>query len=740
MVKELSKFVIHLAKLKTKDLKRRYLYQYFPKKPVVINLNANDICNSKCTMCNIWKQKQGFEFSPEDLARILKDPLYSDIQHIGITGGEPTLREDLPQLYEACAKSLPSLKGLSIITNAIKEKDVIKRVTEVIEVCKKHNKSFSMMVSLDGYGSMHDHIRGRENNWQTAINVINHFSKNSDIPVATGSTISKDNVYDIDELLEYMIENGIYGRFRVAEYIKRLYNDDRNDVIRNYTDDELYALQCFFHKVEHTFETNPVYKRTYKSIQSVLGGGKRTIGCPYQAEGVVLDSKADLHYCAPKSEIIGNAIQTPSIDLFQDNLEERKSLLSSKCDDCIHDYHYPVTYNEEVTAFKEKHFRSLIHLDTRYSRKKYYLLLGHLQLAKLRSKNQALPIGLKVLIVGWYGTETVGDKAILGGIMANYRKDHPGVTFVVGSLNPFITVRTRQEMNERFEVIDVYSSAFFDAIVSCQHIVMGGGPLMDIDELAVALLGFRLAKTMGKERVIAGCGIGPLFHDRYESAVKEMLALATQISVRDTKSQQKAMDWTGRQDIPMTGDPSLVYLRSLRFDQDLPKKREIACFLREWPTEYNMDIEPAVFEKKRQQFEDKLAKSILDLALSNGCTIKLYSMHTFWVGGDDRIYYRAFIKKHFADYPDLISYEKTPSSVDQITKAMKQSFLNITMRFHSVVFAHTLDTPFIAIDYTNGGKIFQFLKDNQASSHYISPQQIAESTTALSNVASTVLV
>jgi polysaccharide pyruvyl transferase WcaK-like protein len=43
---------------------------------------------------------------------------------------------------------------------------------------------------------------------------------------------------------------------------------------------------------------------------------------------------------------------------------------------------------------------------------------------------------------------------------------------------------------------------------------------------------------------------------------------------------------------------------------------------------------------------------------------------------------------------------------------MKKSKLNICMRFHSVLFAHTLNTDFIAIDYTMGGKIHAFLKDN----------------------------
>ncbi|MEQ9303782.1 MAG: radical SAM protein, partial [Marinoscillum sp.] len=175
-----------LAKLKYQDYKRLHLAQRKPELPEVINMNANDICNSKCTMCNIWKQKLDFEITPTQLEEVLRDPLFSKIKAVGITGGEPTLREDLPDLYEACCKSLPTLQGLSIITNAIKDKDVIARVTRVGEICDQYGVKFSMMVSLDGYGETHDRIRGVKGNFESAMRVINHFRKNTKIPVAIG--------------------------------------------------------------------------------------------------------------------------------------------------------------------------------------------------------------------------------------------------------------------------------------------------------------------------------------------------------------------------------------------------------------------------------------------------------------------------------------------------------------------------------------------------------------------------
>ena len=78
-------------------------------KPKVLNLNIIDSCNSKCTMCNIWKRDEAIEISPEELKAILSDDLFSDLQHIGVTGGEPTLREDLPLVFKKIIEVFPKI-------------------------------------------------------------------------------------------------------------------------------------------------------------------------------------------------------------------------------------------------------------------------------------------------------------------------------------------------------------------------------------------------------------------------------------------------------------------------------------------------------------------------------------------------------------------------------------------------------------------------------------------------------
>ncbi len=700
------------------DIKQKYWYQYYPRKPLVINLNANDICNSKCVMCNIWENKQDFEFSPDQLFSILKDPLFSDVQHVGITGGEPTLRTDLPLLYESCIRALPNLIGLSIITNAIKDDIVISRIEEVADLCKKNNKKFSMMVSLDGYGVNHDKIRRRDGNFHSAIKVVKHFQNKAEFPVSIGCTISKDNVWDVDELLHFLKEEKIYGRFRVAEFITRLYNEDKKREIRNFTDDEAYHLTLFFKKLELTFEKNETFKRTYRSIQSMLLGGSRKISCPYHTDGVVLNSKGELQYCAPKSNVIGNSLNESAWNIYKKNLKERRRIINNECESCIHDYHAEITYKEKLNDYKILLSKKFIGIDRTSRALKVSNFL----------KKPVFQKDYRVFIVGWYGTETVGDKAILSGIISEYKEIYKeNIEFIIGSLFPFITERTCKELQITAKVIDSQSLELYRHSKYCNETVMGGGPLMDLEVLHVALNGFKIAKRYKRKTVVYGCGIGPLTKKRYLRTTKEILKLADILKFRDQKSVDLAKEWTGRDDITLSGDLAIKCIKELSNDRNKIKKSNVlACFLREWPYEYARHLSPENFKKEQLSFESGLAQYLLKLSKELGIKkVVLHHMHNFVVGSDDRDFSRRFIKKYFSSKSEIdITYNQKLSTVESIVDIMNTSKHNLCMRFHSVLFAHTLGVEFTAIDYTFGGKIYNFLKDNSQMDRLVSFEQI----------------
>jgi len=72
-----------------------------------------------------------------------------------------------------------------------------------------------------------------------------------------------------------------------------------------------------------------------------------------------------------------------------------------------------------------------------------------------------------------------------------------------------------------------------------------------------------------------------------------------------------------------------------------------------------------------------------------------------------------------------VSFAREPISPLEILQSMYHSELNICMRFHSVLFAETLGVSYIAIDYTDGGKIKAFLKDKGKLDRLIPLKEVA---------------
>ena len=117
------------------------------------------------------------------------------------------------------------------------------------------------------------------------------------------------------------------------------------------------------------------------------------------------------------------------------------------------------------------------------------------------------------------------------------------------------------------------------------------------------------------------------------------------------------------------------------------------------------------FLEERFVFEKSLASLIKRKAEElDADGVHLCHMHNFVIGNDDRDFSRRFIREYFSEFPN-ITYDRGLSTVDSIIENMKSSRLNICMRFHSVLFAESLKVDFIAIDYTLGGKIYNYLSD-----------------------------
>lgn len=735
---EQIKKIYSLSKLFLRESGTNQIGHLLPLKPTTLNLLVNDVCNSRCQMCLIWKNKANDQLSPCDLEKVLNDPLFSRLRYIGVSGGEPTLRADLPEIFRVICSKSPSIRGAGIITNGILEEVVKKRILKCADICHAASVPFNVMLSLDGLGEIHDKVRGRENNFQSTLSLLQYFHNETDIPTSFGCTITSENALYVDELLDFAIKEKLYGRFRIAEFIKRLYNDRQDKYIRAFDEKTCYHLGLFFHRLEHTFENSPTIQKTYRNIRSMLvEGKKRQIACPYQTNSVVLTASGELLYCSPKSPGLGSVLDSSAKELYFQNLDVRNQIIHEDCQDCIHDYHVPVSFSEFYSFYFNK-----------YKNKKKYNCQRLLRLSKSQKKiRKKLPdsstiTSKSVLIVGWYGTETVGDKAILWSVINNLKsRINPPKKIILASLYPFISRWTLLELElEDICIVETYTQAFEEASILVDEIVMGGGPLMDLEVLNHILFAFTQAAKNKKIARIEGCGIGPLYNEIYRQVVLEILRLSDIISVRDTQSSQFFSNDIDIAKISVVPDPATNYVQFIQrnlgnheIDTNSSIIKSISCFLREWTTEYKGTLLDDEYDAKKKKIEENIVKILVYIASFFTADLDLLPMHTFHIGGDDRIFGRALAKQVKLALPVemsniSVSVPQSVISPEQIIRRMLNSKINICMRFHSVLFAETLGVPYIAIDYTSGGKIKGFLDDKGRLDRLIRLEDIANGT------------
>ena len=138
----------------------KLLSPWFNIKPKRVQIALTYQCNSRCIMCNIWKMKEFSKISVKNWNKILNDPIFSEIKYIDITGGEALLHPDFTDLINIFVKKLPKLKKINLVSNGFLTSRSKKNLESLISYLDRKKIALGIAVSLDGYGKMHEEIRG----------------------------------------------------------------------------------------------------------------------------------------------------------------------------------------------------------------------------------------------------------------------------------------------------------------------------------------------------------------------------------------------------------------------------------------------------------------------------------------------------------------------------------------------------------------------------------------------------
>lgn len=117
-------------------------------------------CNSRCVTCSIWEMPDAGndDLTIAEIDQFSRSKYFKNVQYITFSGGEPTLRPDLPDLFSILHRNIPSA-SFNITTHGMDPANELAIFTRII----KENPKIRIQnvgLSLNGPPEVHDASRG----------------------------------------------------------------------------------------------------------------------------------------------------------------------------------------------------------------------------------------------------------------------------------------------------------------------------------------------------------------------------------------------------------------------------------------------------------------------------------------------------------------------------------------------------------------------------------------------------
>lgn len=261
--------------------------------PINITVSVTNACNSRCKTCLIWRF---YHYQPElkekeltawEFDRIF-DSIGGSVFWATLSGGEPFLRPDIPQICEAlCEHCNPSI--INIPTNSLLPETIEDKTKRILERCK--GPSLIVNLSLDGLKEEHGRIRGVPGNFDRFLDTYHRLRQlKSEFPnfhLGVHSVVSKYNVGRLSEVYEYAksLSSDSYIT-EVAERRSELFNKDE-DIAPSPEEYSKFIEELIFRmKHENHFFGNSVSRTTqafrltyYQIAADVLRRRRQVVPC-----------------------------------------------------------------------------------------------------------------------------------------------------------------------------------------------------------------------------------------------------------------------------------------------------------------------------------------------------------------------------------------------------------------------------------------------------------------------------
>ena len=313
-----------------------------PIRPTVLIYNCTWVCDARCTMCNNWKWgDRKSDMTLEQLEPVMNSPFWGAVENLNISGGEPTTRNDLPEMVEMFHRHLPRLRKIGINTTGLTPKRAIPMLTRIVEFCASRNLLISIRVSLDGIGDVHNQVRSVKNGFDKASQTIEAMQalakQHENFSFGIASTIFATNMEDAQNILAWARAKGLDVVFNMLRFTDAmLHNRDLQEKIGFRQREEEFMRNFFLDRVQEESVLSGQAFMYLHYADMIANGYHRTMPCPFQSQGLLLNPNGDLHYCE-NSQKLGNVLDESAESLYYkpENLEHRQHIKDDVCPTCL---------------------------------------------------------------------------------------------------------------------------------------------------------------------------------------------------------------------------------------------------------------------------------------------------------------------------------------------------------------------------------------------------------------------
>ena len=242
-------------------------------------------CNAKCNMCDVWKYptRSKDEIKPELIEKL------PEMFFANVTGGEPFIREDLPDIIEILRKKA---KRVVISSNGFYTKRIIGLFEKFPDL--------GIRISIEGLPLTNDEIRKIPNGFDRTLRTLLTLREMKIKDIGFGITVQDINAQDL--VLLYSLAKSLGYEFATAS----LHNSHYFHKLDNRIDD-VGAVAAEFEKLIELMLKSSKIKEWFRAyfnygLIHYINGRSRLLPCEMGDNGFFLDPHGDILACNGMNE------------------------------------------------------------------------------------------------------------------------------------------------------------------------------------------------------------------------------------------------------------------------------------------------------------------------------------------------------------------------------------------------------------------------------------------------------